>query len=144
MAKIIPPDLTSPKTLNIFKSRIRKNDISSMIDDGCRGVLSAHHNHLIWQFSLSYFRLQLECNILYVVSIFLFVYCIGNFNYFIITCVPKLVCGCSQAIRLRHINEGFYSILYTVIDICLDLLKRGYRNFKCILTSWHLSRTQGS
>ena len=47
MAKIIPPDLTSPKTLNIFKSRIRKNDTSPMIDDACRGVLSAHHNHLI-------------------------------------------------------------------------------------------------
>ena len=27
----LPPDLTSAKTLNIFKSRIRKNDISSMI-----------------------------------------------------------------------------------------------------------------
>ena len=27
----LPPDLTSAETLNIFKSRIRKNDISSMI-----------------------------------------------------------------------------------------------------------------
>ena len=33
-----PPDLTSAKALNIFKlSRIRKNDVSSMIDDGCKG-----------------------------------------------------------------------------------------------------------
>ena len=32
----LPPDLTSVKTLNIFKSRTRKNDISSMIDDGCK------------------------------------------------------------------------------------------------------------
>ena len=27
-----------------------------------RAVLSAHHNHLILQFSLSYFRLSLEYN----------------------------------------------------------------------------------
>ena len=68
-------------------------------------------------------------------NIFLLVYCIGNSNYLIITCVPKLGCSCCQAIRLRHINEGFYSILYTVIDICMDLLKRGYRTFKCILNN---------
>ena len=32
----LPPDLTSAKNLNIFKSRIHKNDISSMIHDGCK------------------------------------------------------------------------------------------------------------
>ena len=32
----LPPDLTSARTLNILKSRIRKNDISSMIDDECK------------------------------------------------------------------------------------------------------------
>ena len=32
----LPPHLTSVKTLNIFKSRTRKNDISSMIEDGCK------------------------------------------------------------------------------------------------------------
>ena len=34
--RTLTPDLTSAKTLNIFKSRIRKNDISSMIDGGCK------------------------------------------------------------------------------------------------------------
>ena len=32
----LPPVLTSAKTLHIFKNRIRKSDISSMIDDGCQ------------------------------------------------------------------------------------------------------------
>ena len=32
----VPPELTSVKTLNIFESRVRKNDVSSMIDDGCK------------------------------------------------------------------------------------------------------------
>ena len=31
-----PPDLTSAKALNIFKSRICRNNISSVIDDGCK------------------------------------------------------------------------------------------------------------
>ena len=31
-----------------------------------RAVLSTHHNNLILQFSLSYFRLSLEYNILYL------------------------------------------------------------------------------
>ena len=43
---------------------------------------------------------------------FLFLYCIGNSNYLIINCVPKLVWGFSQAIRLRRINNVFYSILF--------------------------------
>ena len=65
-----------------------------------RAILSAHHNHLILQFSLSYFRLSLEYNILYVLSIILFLYFIGNSNYLIANCVPKLVWDFSQAIRL--------------------------------------------
>ena len=32
-------------------------------------------------------------------------------------CVPKLVWGCSQTIRLRHINKVFYSILFYFIWI---------------------------
>ena len=44
-------------------------------------------------------------------NVFLLLYFIGNSNYLIINCVLKLVWGCSQAIRLRHINKGFYSIL---------------------------------
>ena len=32
----LPPDLTLAKTLNTFKSRTRKNDVSLMIDDGCK------------------------------------------------------------------------------------------------------------
>ena len=43
-----------------------------------RAVLSTHHNNLILQFSLSYFRLSLEYNILYLVEIFfLLLYFIG-------------------------------------------------------------------
>ena len=47
-------------------------------------------------------------------NIFLLLYFIGNSNYLIINCVPKLVWGCSQAIRLRHINKVFYSVLFLV------------------------------
>ena len=42
---------------------------------------------------------------------FLLLYFIGNSNYLIINSVPKLVWGCSQAIRLRHIYKVFYFIL---------------------------------
>ena len=45
---------------------------------------------------------------------FLLLYFTGNSNYLIINCVPKLVWGCSQAIRLRHINKVFYSVLFLV------------------------------
>jgi len=31
----LPPDLTSANTLNIFKSEIRTNDVSLIVDDGC-------------------------------------------------------------------------------------------------------------
>ena len=72
-----------------------------------RAFLSAHHNHLILQFFLSYVRLSLE-------YIFFLLYFIGNSNYLIINCVPKLVWGCSQAIRLRYINKVFYSTLFLV------------------------------
>ena len=34
--------------------------------------------------------------------------------------------------------------LYICIYICLDLLKRGSRSFKCILTIWHLSEMGSS
>ena len=44
-------------------------------------------------------------------NIFLLLYFIGNSNYLIINCVPKLVWGCSQAIQLQHINKVFCSIL---------------------------------
>ena len=43
---------------------------------------------------------------------FLLLYFIGNSNYLTINCVPKLVWGCSQAIRFRHINKVFFSILF--------------------------------
>ena len=35
-------------------------------------------------------------------------YYIGNSNYLIINCVPKLVWVFSQAIRLQRINKVFY------------------------------------
>ena len=63
-----------------------------------RAILSAYHNHLILQFSLNYFRLSLEyyAHFKYILPL----YFIGNSNYLITNCVPKLVWGCSQAIRL--------------------------------------------
>ena len=108
-----------------------------------RVVLSAHQNHLILQFSLSYFRLSLEYNILCVVYYYFFLLynlCfIGNSNYFIINDVPKLVWGCSQAVELRHINKVFYSIPFYVNlqrRYCLEVSSRCFHyHFHRFLTA---------
>jgi len=63
----LPPDLTSVKTqLNIFESRIRKNDVSSIIDDG--SFKFATLLGLIANFT--HFRFSVDCNTLCVVLIF--------------------------------------------------------------------------
>ena len=78
-----------------------------------RAVLSAQHNHLILQFSLSYFRLSLEYIIYYAQFKYFFTFIFYRYsNNLTINCVSKLVWGCSPAIRLRHINKVFYSILF--------------------------------
>ena len=60
--------------------------------------------------------------------IFLLLYFIGNSNYLIVNCVPKLVWGCSQAIRLRHVNKVFYSILFLFSCFSLDFVFRFFFN----------------
>ena len=80
-----------------------------------RAVLSAHHNHLIFQFSLSY--LDYHQSIIYYAQFkyFLLLCFVGDSNYLIcliINCVPKLVQGCYQVMRLRQINKVFYSIVF--------------------------------
>ena len=59
---------------------------------------------------------------------------IGNSNYLIINCVPKLAWGCSQAIRLRHINKLFYFILFYSIHVARGCVLRLWAS--CFLASW--------
>ena len=75
-----------------------------------RAVLSAHHKQLILQFSLSY--LDYHQSIIYYAQFkyFLLLCFVGNSIYLFINCVPKLVQGCSQVMRLRQINK--VSILF--------------------------------
>ena len=62
----LPPDYTSAKPFNIFESKICKNDLSSMIDDGCKGCslcsfnftillsLTVNNTHLRFSFIMHY------------------------------------------------------------------------------------------
>ena len=87
-----------------------------------RAVLSTHHNNLILQFSLSYFRLSLEYNILYLVEIFFYFYISKvKFQLFNYKLCPQVSIGWFPSYTARHINKVFYSILFyfTVLSICV-------------------------
>jgi len=52
----LSPDVRSAKILNTFNNKIRKCDISSLVDDECkRCVSSSRHNYVILSFFVSTF-----------------------------------------------------------------------------------------
>ena len=94
-----------------------------MIHDGCiRAVLSKHHNNLILQFSLRYFRLSLEYNILYLVEIFFYFHISQvKFQLFNYKLCPQVSIGWFPSYTARHINKVFYSILNSILQFFLSV-----------------------
>ena len=88
-----------------------------------RAVLSKHHNNLILQFSLHYFRLSLEYNILYLVEIFLYFHISQvKFQLFNYKLCPQVSIGWFPSYTARHINKVFYSVLfYSILQFFLSV-----------------------
>ena len=91
-----------------------------------RAVLSTHHNNLILQFSLSYFRLSLEYYILYLVEIFFYFYISQvKFQLFNYKLCPQVSIGWFPSYTARHINKVFYFILsilfYSILQFFLSV-----------------------